>query len=315
MNDHEWDKQKILALFEMPLFDLINNAYILHKTNFPMNQMELCVLSSIKTGSCPEDCAYCPQSAHYDTGLKKNSIIDDKDSVIDQIEIAKKNGATRFCVGAAWRSPPKKDFDKVTDLIRLVKSSGLEACATLGMLDENQANQLKDAGLDYYNHNLDTSRTFYQSIISTRNYDDRLRTINHVINAGINVCCGGILGMGESQDDRIHLLLELSRLPVPPKSIPINKLIKIKNTPLEHSDEIETFDFIRTIAVSRLMFPSSKIRLSAGRESMSDEFQAWCFMAGANSIFIGDKLLTAKNSNCHDDMNLLNKLGINVLSL
>lgn len=309
MEQKKWDRDSITALLDMPFFELVSSAYVVHKQNFNPAEMEFCTLSSIKTGSCPEDCAYCPQSAHYNTGLAKEKLLD-IDSVIAQAKAAKNNGAKRFCMGAAWRSPPKKDFPKVLAIVNAIKELGLETCITLGLLEETHAQQLKAAGLDFYNHNLDCSPEFYKSIISTRSFEDRLDTIKHVINAGINVCCGGILGMGESREDRIQLLLELSKLPKPPQSIPINKLIPIKGTPLETAEALDPFEFISTIAVTRIMFPTAMVRLSAGREEMSEEAQAWCFMAGANSIFIGDKLLTAPNPSQHKDIQLLRKLGI-----
>lgn len=311
MTLHVWNEEKILDLFNLSFFDLVYQAHTLHKQNFNTQDMEFCTLSSIKTGACPENCAYCPQSGHYNTGLKNEKILD-TELVVTQAKIAKANGAQRFCMGAAWKNPPKKDFPKVLDMIREVKNLGLETCVTLGMLDAEQAAQLKATGLDFYNHNLDSSESFYSTIISTRTYQDRLDTIQHVIDAGINVCCGGILGMGETRQDRVQLLLALHQLPVAPQSIPINKLIPIKGTPLEKAQALDQFEFIKTIAVSRLMFPIAKIRLSAGRESMSDETQAWCFMAGANSIFIGDKLLTAKNPDQDQDIRLLKKLNINL---
>jgi biotin synthase len=304
-----WDKSSINALLDLPFFEVVSKAYAGHKQYFNPSEMEFCTLSSIKTGGCPEDCAYCPQSAHYQTGLKKEKLLD-IDSVIAQAKMAKNNGAKRFCMGAAWKSPPKKDFPKVLDLVQAIKSLDLETCVTLGQLDATQAEQLKAAGLDFYNHNLDTSPEFYSSIITTRTYQDRLDTIKQVINADINVCCGGILGMGESREDRIQLLLELSRLPKVPQSIPINKLIPIAGTPLGNASPLDHFEFIKTIAVTRIMFPTSMIRLSAGREDMSEEFQAWCFMAGANSIFIGDTLLTAPNQSQKSDKALLAKLGM-----
>lgn len=306
---NNWDALTVTQLFEMPFFELVSQAYNKHKEHFAPTDMEYCTLLSIKTGKCPEDCAYCPQSGHYNTGVEKEKLLD-VDLVVAQATVAKRNGAKRFCMGAAWRNPPKKDFPKVLAMVKAVKALGLETCVTLGKLDKEQATHLKAAGLDFYNHNLDTSPDFYKSIISTHTYQDRRDTIQHVVDADINVCCGGIIGMGESRADRIQLLLEFSRLPGTLKSIPINKLIPIKGTPLENTKALDHFEFIRTIAVARLMFPQSKLRLSAGRESMTDEVQAWCFMAGANSIFIGDTLLTAKNPDQHEDFTLLGKLGI-----
>lgn len=311
MNQTTWTKESVSALYENPFFELLYQAYQCHRTHFSQGDMEFCALCSIKTGACPEDCAYCPQSGHYNTGLKKEKLLD-INQILIQAKQAKANGAKRFCMGAAWRNPSKKDFFRVLEMIKAVKSLGLETCATLGMLDGTQASSLKAAGLDYYNHNLDTSPDYYHSIISTRTYQDRIDTISQIAAAGINVCCGGILGMGENRHDRIEFLLALFKLPSPPHSIPINQLIPIPGTPLEKQRPIDTFEFIKTIAVARIMFPTSKIRLSAGRENMSDEMQAWCFMAGANSIFIGEKLLTAKNSEQSRDIALLERLGLRI---
>ena len=304
----DWNQESIANLFELPLFELIFKAYAVHRINFEITEMEFCTLSSIKTGTCPEDCAYCTQSGHYQTEVKREKLVD-LEAVLEQAKAAKKGGAKRFCMGAAWRSPPKGDFPKVLEMIKAVKSLGLETCVTLGMLDREQAEQLKKAGLDFYNHNLDTSPEFYKKIITTRTYQDRVDTLKNVKEAGINVCCGGILGMGETREDRISLLMQLYQLAEPPTSIPINQLIPMKGTPLENTKLLDSFEFVKTIAVTRLMFPHSMIRLSAGREEMSDEFQAWCFMAGANSIFCGDKLLTAKNPERGRDFNLLSRLG------
>ncbi|AJC50612.1 biotin synthase BioB [Coxiella endosymbiont of Amblyomma americanum] len=309
MEDTTWTQSSIACLFEIPFFELLFKAYSVHRTYFDITEMELCTLSSIKTGTCPEDCAYCTQSGHYKTNLKREKLID-VDAIIQQAKIAKKSGAKRFCMGAAWRTPPKKDLPKVLEMIKAVKSLGLETCVTLGMLDSEQANDLKQAGLDFYNHNLDTSPDFYQKIITTRTYQDRINTLENVRNAGINVCCGGILGMGESRKDRIALLLQLNQLSEPPTSIPINQLVPIEGTPLEGVESLDPFEFVRTVAITRLIFPKSIIRLSAGREKMTDELQAWCFMAGANSIFYGDKLLTAKNPEKNRDFHLLNRLGM-----
>lgn len=304
-----WTQEKIALLFELTFFELIEQAYEEHKAHHNPTEIELCVLSSIKTGACPEDCAYCPQSAHYNTNLKREKLIDIT-LVKLQAKKAKQQGAKRFCMGAAWKNPPKKEFPKVLEMIREVKKMGLETCVTLGMLTDKQAHELKENGLDYYNHNLDTSKNYYNKIISTRQFQERLDTIQHIINADISVCCGGILGMGESREDRVGLLYALSQLPKAPQSIPINKLIRIKGTPLEDATEIDSFEFIRTIAITRIMFPTAMIRLSAGRAEMNDEMQAWCYMAGANSIFVGDKLLTAKNPTQSDDITLFNKLDI-----
>ncbi len=309
MSQEKWTKAAVIALHELPFFELIHQAHTSHKKHFDTQEIELCALSSIKTGACPENCGYCPQSGHYKTGVKKEKLIN-IDEVLNQAKQAKLNGAKRFCMGAAWKNPPKKDFPAVLNMISAVKTLGLETCATLGMLDEEQAALLKGAGLDYYNHNLDTSPNFYSNIVTTRTYADRLETLQHVADADINVCCGGILGMGETRGDRIEFLLALQRLPQPIQSIPINQLIPITGTPLENAKPIEAFEFIRAIAVARLMFPQSRIRLSAGRENMSDMMQAWCFMAGANSVFIGEKLLTAKNASMNDDAALFSTLNM-----
>ncbi|WP_260512010.1 biotin synthase BioB [Coxiella burnetii] len=311
MKGRNWNQASVAKLLGIPFFELLYKAYETHRSHFDVRDMELCTLSSIKTGTCPEDCAYCPQSGHYKTDVEREKLIN-LEAVLEQAKVAKENGARRFCMGAAWRSPPKRELPKVLEMIKSVKALGLETCVTLGMLDQEQALQLKEAGLDFYNHNLDTSPEFYKKIITTRTYQDRMETLKNVRNAGINVCCGGILGMGESRADRIQLLLELYQLPEPPTSIPINQLIPIKGTPLENTKAIDPFEFIKTIAITRLLFPTSVIRLSAGREAMSDELQAWCFMAGANSIFYGDKLLTAKNPGQNRDVNLLKKLGLKV---
>jgi biotin synthase len=304
-----WNKSDVEKLFAMPLFDLLFEAQTIHRQHFKADEIELCTLLSIKTGTCPEDCAYCPQSGHYDTGLQKEKLFDVTE-VTKQAVQAKQAGATRFCMGAAWRSPPAKEFPKVLAMIQAVKAQGLEACVTLGMLTDEQALALKEAGLDFYNHNLDTSPEHYKKIITTRTYADRLQTLAHVRDAGINVCCGGILGMGETQDDRIELLLQLANLPKAPESVPINKLIPIKGTPLAETKALDNFAFIRTIAAARIMMPTSILRLSAGRDDMSEETQALCYLAGANSIFFGDKLLTANNPEADVDMQLFAKLGM-----
>lgn len=303
-----WDKQSVNALFELPFFTLIDQARAVHKANFSADEMEYCTLSSIKTGACPEDCKYCPQSGHYKTGLKKENLIP-LETVLEQAQAALDSGAKRFCMGAAWKHPSAKDFPKVKKMVEEVKKLGLETCVTLGTLSSEQAEELKASGLDYYNHNVDTSPEKYSSIITTRTFEDRIDTIGNVVDAGINVCCGGIMGMGETVDDRVSMLLALLKLPQAPKSIPINQLIRIPGTPLQDCDDIEPFDFIKMIAVTRILFPQSMVRLSAGREEMTDEMQAWCFMAGANSIFLGDKLLTAKNPGTSHDAELMQKLG------
>ena len=309
MPQPHWDAATLGQLFDLPFMELLFRAQTIHRQHFPAPEMELCTLLNIKTGACPENCAYCPQSAHFNTGLEKEKLWDIED-VISKARLAKENGSQRFCMGAAWRSPPKKMLPRVIEMIKAVKALGLETCVTLGMLDEEDAQQLHAAGLDYYNHNLDSSPEYYEKIITTRTYQDRLDTLQNVHNAGINVCCGGILGMGETRDDRIGLLLQLTMLPAAPKSIPINRLIPIAGTPLADTTQIDNFEFIRTIAVTRLVMPTSMIRLSAGREDMSEETQTLCFMAGANSIFYGEKLLTAKNPEADKDIKLLSKLGL-----
>lgn len=306
-----WDLTKVTELYELPFFQLMQRAITEHSQHFSQNEIELCTLLSIKTGTCPEDCSYCPQSAHYQTNLEREKLID-LETVIAQAKQAKENGAVRFCMGAAWRSPPKKQLGKVIEMIKAVRDLGLSTCVTLGMLDQEDAAQLKAAGLDFYNHNLDTSPEHYKKIISTRTYQDRLDTLENVRNAGIHVCCGGILGMGESREDRIKLLVQLVNLSEPPKSIPINQLIPIPGTPLADEKKLDHFEFVRTIAVARILMPSSVIRLSAGRISMSEEMQALCFLAGANSIWLGDKLLTQKNPENDKDLAMLNKLGFNI---
>ena len=309
MPGQKWTAENITHLFNLPLNELLFEAQAIHRQHFNSNEIELCTLLSIKTGTCPEDCAYCPQSGHYATDVEREKLLDISE-VITHAQRAKANGATRFCMGAAWRNPPAKQFPQVIEMIKAVKALGLEACVTLGMLSEEQSRQLHEAGLDYYNHNLDTSPEYYKKIITTRTYQDRLDTLQHVKSAGINVCCGGILGMGETREDRIEFLLQLVNMAEPPASIPINRLIPIKGTPLEKSPLIDNFEFIRTIAITRIMMPRSVIRLAAGRENMSDEMHTLCFLAGANSIFYGDTLLTAKNPETDRDITLIKKLGM-----
>jgi len=312
LNEKEWimwTYTDVAALFDTPFLDLLFKAQTIHRQHFKPNEVQLSTLLSIKTGTCPEDCAYCPQSAHYETGVEKESLYD-VDKVLNAAMEAKKNGSTRFCMGAAWRSPPKKEFPKVLKMIRAVKDLGLETCVTLGMLNEQETKDLKEAGLDFYNHNLDSSPEFYKKIITTRTYEDRLQTLENVRNAGINACCGGIIGMGETREDRINLLLQLANLPEPPLSVPINRLLPIKGTPLEKTPQIDNIEFIRMIAVARIMMPTSYVRLSAGRDTMSEEMHALCFMAGANSIFSGEVLLTTPNPKNEADAILLQKLGI-----
>ena len=310
MGQKFWNTGVIEKLYNLPFFELVSKAYKVHKENFDPEKMELCTLLSIKTGSCPEDCAYCPQSAHYNTGIKKEDLWDVED-VLRQAKLAKENGTKRFCMGAAWRVPPKKEFSKCVAMIQKIKGLGLETCFTLGMLTSEQAVELKEAGLDFYNHNIDTSKNYYKQIITTRKYQDRIDTLKNVSDAGINVCCGGIIGMGEARQDRIDFLLQLSMLPKAPASIPINKLVQIEGTPLAHIRPINNFEFVKTIAIARIMFPRSVVRLAAGRENMPEEVQAWCFMAGANSIFYGEKLLTSPNHTRNFDLELIDALGMN----
>jgi biotin synthase len=306
---HDWRVDEIIQLYELPFNDLLYKAHTAHRANHDPNSVQLSTLLSIKTGACPEDCAYCPQSAHYGTALMRERLLSIED-VIQRVHIAKDNGATRFCMGAAWRNPTDKNLESVTKMIQAVKNQGLEACVTLGMLTAKQTRRLKDVGVDYYNHNLDTSPEFYGSIITTRTYQDRLDTLDLVREVGIKVCCGGILGMGESRHDRVRLLQQLSNLPKHPESVPINMLVQVEGTPLYGSSKLDTIEFVRTVATARLLMPTSFVRLSAGRDAMSDEAQALCFFAGANSIFFGEKLLTTSNSPPQSDTNLFRRLGI-----
>lgn len=305
----QWDYENILQLYDKPLLDLIYQAYTVHQRFFNTRKIEACALLSIKTGSCPEDCTYCSQSGHYKTTIEKNKLLD-VNTVLEKAKRAKLKGAKRFCMGAAWRSPPEKNINDLTEIIRAVKNLGMETCMTLGMLDSEQAIKLKNAGLDYYNHNLDTSREYYPNIVSTRTYDDRVKTLDTIAKAGLKTCCGGIIGLGETKQDRVNLILELTKLNSTPESIPINNLIPVEGTPLAEVKKLEPLETVRTIATTRILFPKSKIRLSAGRELLSDEMHALCFMAGANSIFLGDTLLTAKNSEPSRDMHVLSKLGM-----
>lgn len=307
---HDWTKAQVQALFSMPFNDLMFEAQKVHRTHFDPNQVQVSTLLSIKTGACPEDCKYCPQSARYDTGLEKERLLE-IEKVIQRAREAKAAGSTRFCMGAAWRNPKERDMPYVVNMVKEVKKLGLETCMTLGMLSRDQALALKQAGLDYYNHNLDTSPEYYGDIITTRTYQDRLDTLENVRAAGMNVCSGGIVGMGESAQDRAGLLTQLANLPEHPQSVPINMLVKVKGTPLDQLDDLEPFEFVRTIAVARIMMPQSHVRLSAGREAMNEQMQAMCFMAGANSIFYGCKLLTTSNPDTHEDVILFKKLGIN----
>lgn len=309
-----WQKEAILEIYQQPFLQLLHQAQKCHQENFPENEVQLSALLSIKTGACPEDCAYCPQSGLHNTELKKEKLFD-IDKVLQQAKLAKEGGASRFCMGAAWRNPPKKAMPALMEMVRQVKSMGLETCMTLGMLDAEDAHALKEAGLDYYNHNIDTSPEYYPEIIKSRCFEDRLNTLEKVREAGMHVCCGGIIGLGESRQDRISFLHVLASMAQPPESVPLNRLIAIKGTPLENQVELDAFEFVRTIATARILMPKSFIRLSAGRENMSEELQALCFMAGANSIFLGDKLLTAKNPTQHQDEQLLKKLGLKPMSL
>ena len=307
--ESRWKQVDIEALFKLPFNDLLFRAQTVHRENFDANELQLSSLLSIKTGACPEDCKYCPQSAHFKTGLEAEKLMR-VDAIVAAAKRAKENGAGRFCMGGAWRSPKDKDLTVVTEAVRQIKSLGLEACATLGMLSQEQAAALKAAGLDYYNHNLDTSEEFYPEIISTRTYQDRLDTLEQVRAAGINVCSGGIVGMGESRADRAALLTTLANLPTPPQSVPINNLIRVAGTPLENESPLDDFEFVRTIAVARICMPSSYVRLSAGREQMNDQMQALCFLAGANSMFYGDELLTTSNPAIDKDKQLMQRLGL-----
>ena len=306
---HDWSREELLALFDLPFPELLFRAASVHREHFDPAQVQVSTLLSVKTGGCPEDCAYCPQAQRYDTGVDAQKLMD-TDSVVARARAAKQAGASRFCMGAAWRSPKDRDIPKVAAMIREVKALGLETCATLGMLEGHQARALKDAGLDYYNPNLDTAPDYYDSIIHTRQYQDRLDTLEHVRNAGLKTCCGGIVGMGETREHRAGLLLALANLPAHPDSVPINRLVQVAGTPLHGSAELDPFEFVRMIAVARIAMPRSMVRLSAGRESMSDELQALCFAAGANSIFYGEKLLTTGNPDTARDQALFARLGI-----
>ncbi len=309
---HDWSRDQIAELFNLPFADLVFHAQQTHRNYFDPNAVQVSTLLSIKTGRCPEDCGYCPQSVRFETEVEVEPLLP-LEEVIDAASKAKANGSSRFCMGAAWRSPKDKDIDNVIEMVQEVKALGLETCLTLGMLSEQQAHRLKEAGLDYYNHNLDTSPEFYGDIITTRTYQDRLDTLAHVRNAGINVCCGGILGMGETRQDRIGLLQELANQQPHPESVPINMLVRVEGTPLQDSVDFDALEFVRTIAVARILMPKSYVRLSAGRENMSEEMQALCFLAGANSVFYGEKLLTTPNPTEQSDQELFRKLGIKAI--
>jgi biotin synthase len=306
---HDWTRAEVKALFALPFPELMFRAAQMHRENFDPTEVQISTLLSIKTGGCPEDCAYCPQAARYDTGVGAEKLMS-LDAVLSEARAAKVGGASRFCMGAAWRSPKDRDLDSVCAMVEGVKALGLETCATLGMLTGDQAARLKISGLDYYNHNLDTSPEFYGEIITTRTYQDRLDTLEHVRAAGIHVCCGGIVGMGEGLEDRVGMITTLAGLPVHPESVPINMLVKVEGTPLAAAQKLDPLDFVRTIAVARICMPGSVVRLSAGREDMSEETQALCFLAGANSIFYGPKLLTTPNPGRDRDMALLDNLGM-----
>jgi biotin synthase len=306
---HDFQLQEILDLFALPFNDLIFKAAEIHRQFHEPNKVQISTLLSIKTGSCPENCKYCPQSAHYNTGLEKESLMEIS-KILEAANAAKKAGASRFCMGAAWRNLHDRDVEKICHVIDEVKKTGLETCMTLGMLTDSQSKQLKEAGLDYYNHNIDSSPEFYSEIITTRSFEDRLNTLKNVREAGLNVCSGGIVGMGEKLEDRAKMLIVLANLPNHPQSVPINMLVKVAGTPMENIKELDQFDFIRTIAVARIMMPKSVVRLSAGRENMNEQTQALCFLAGANSIFYGEKLLTTSNPEMERDQKLFAKLGI-----
>ena len=306
---HDWQADEVLALYALPFNDLLFKAQTIHRENFNPNEVQISSLLSIKTGSCSEDCGYCPQSARYDSGLKPEPLMPICD-VLKAAEQAKSQGATRFCMGAAWRKPKDSDIERVVEMVQGVKALGMETCVTLGMLTDEQTARLKDGGLDYYNHNLDTSEDYYSEVITTRTYQDRLDTLERVRNSGINVCCGGIVGMGESDLDRANLLIQLANMPQHPESVPVNMLVQVEGTPLMGTEQLDPLMFVRTIAVAKIMMPKSRIRLSAGRNEMSDEMQALCFFAGANSIFYGDKLLTTDNPMTNHDLRLFDRLGL-----
>jgi biotin synthase len=306
---HDWDLAEVEALFALPFTELVFRAALAHRRHFDPSELQVSTLLSIKTGACPEDCAYCPQSTHHTTDLERERLLP-LEEVLEAARRAKSRGADRFCMGAAWRNPTDKNLQRVVEMIEAVAALGLETCATLGMLSQSQARRLKEAGLDYYNHNLDTSPEFYGQIITTREYRDRLETLDHVRSAGLRVCCGGILGMGESRRDRAALLRQLANLATHPESVPINMLVQVEGTPLHGAAPPDPLEFVRTVAVARLLMPASVVRLSAGRTEMSEEMQALCFLAGANSVFYGDKLLTTPNPDSDADQRLFERLGL-----
>ncbi|MFZ0469727.1 MAG: biotin synthase BioB [Thiogranum sp.] len=305
----DWRLDEVEALYDMPFNDLLFRAQSVHREHFDPNAVQVSTLLSIKTGGCPEDCGYCPQSVHHEASVPAEKLMD-VDAVVEAARNARQAGASRFCMGAAWRNPRGRNFERVLEMVERVRAEGLETCVTLGMLDAGQSQQLKAAGLDYYNHNLDTSPEFYGEIISTRTYEDRLETLQYVRDAGINVCCGGIVGMGEARGDRASLLQQLACQAPHPESVPVNLLVRVEGTPLADESALDPFEFVRTIAVARILMPQSHVRLSAGRESMSDELQALCFLAGANSIFYGEKLLTTPNPDAAHDRQLFERLGL-----
>lgn len=309
MMRHDWTQAEIESLFELPFNDLLFRAQATHREHFDANEVQISTLLSIKTGGCPEDCKYCPQSSYYDTEVKADKLMD-AEKVLAEAKAAKDAGASRFCMGAAWRSPKDRDIPKLAKIIHGVKDMGMETCMTLGMLDADQAKTLKDAGLDYYNHNLDTSPEYYKHIITTRTYEDRLETLRNVRDAGMKTCCGGIVGMGEKRADRAGLLHQLASMNPHPESVPINLLVQVEGTALHGTAKLDPFEFVRTIAIARILMPTSHVRLSAGREEMDESLQALCFLAGANSIFYGEKLLTTGNPQAQKDMALFDRLGL-----
>ena len=306
---HDWQLDEVKAIFALPFNDLIFKAQTIHREHFDPNEVQISSLLSIKTGACSEDCGYCPQSARYDSGLTPEALMP-VETVLQAAQQAKDQGASRFCMGAAWRQPKDKDVERVIEMVQGVKALGMETCVTLGMLTDAQTLRLKEGGLDYYNHNLDTSEDYYSEVITTRTYQDRLDTLDRVRDAGINVCCGGIVGMGESAVDRAQLLIQLANMSKHPESVPVNMLVQVEGTPLMGAEELDPIVFVRTLAVARILMPKSRVRLSAGRNNMSDEMQALCFLAGANSIFYGDKLLTTDNPMTNHDLALFERLGV-----
>ncbi|KTC97419.1 biotin synthase [Legionella geestiana] len=310
----KWSTDAILAIYSKPLNDLLFEAHTVHRAHHAPNRMHMATLLSIKTGACPEDCGYCSQSGHHNTGLQKEPLMD-VEAVLERAREAKAGGASRFCMGAAWRNPPDKAMPALIEMIKGVRALGLETCMTLGMLDADKAKMLADAGLGYYNHNIDTSPSYYEKVVTTRCFSDRLDTLENVRQAGINVCSGGIVGLGETRDDRVEFLQTLANLPTPPESVPINQLIPVEGTPLARAEPVDGIELVRTIATARILMPKSVVRLTAGRHAMSDELQAMCFFAGANSVFLGEKLLTEENSGPSRDASLFEKLGITAMEL